>query len=491
MTKSRINCKKLSFEECELAILRMSVDKAQEKIQKREILSKDISRLMKVVETFIEKKELICYGGTAINNILPVEDQFYNKNIEIPDYDFFSSNAVNDAKELADKYLSEGYTEIEAKAGQHYGTYKVFVNYIPVADITQMSTEIMKPLKRDSIKINGIYYASPNFLRMSMFLELSRPAGDTGRWEKVLKRNALLNKHYPLYNNCGKASSLQRKLIKFKGVKADDIYKQLKMVLIKLNVVFFGGFAISLYSQHLSQELRGKLNNYADFDVLTNEVDKTSTIISERLKDMHIGKIRIKRHAPVGEIIPKHNEIMVDTDTVCFVYNTIGCNSYNVITHDKQTVKIASIDTMLSLYLAFLYTNRPYYNQFIDRILCMCQLLFDVQKKNRLKQDGILKRFSITCKGHQKSVGEMRTAKSEKYLEFKGKERTKDYDLWFLNYKPVKVENKISKTKTEIKTRTKKQKSKTKTKTKKQKLKNKNKNKNKRSTRKGTKKRNL
>lgn len=475
MVKSRINCKKLTFDECELSILRMSVDKAQEKMQKREILSKDISRLMNVVESFIRTKELICYGGTAINNILPVEDQFYNKNIEIPDYDFFSSNAVRDAKELADKYLSEGYTEIEAKAGQHYGTYKVFVNYIPVADITQMSSEIMKPLKRDSIKINGIYYASPNFLRMSMFLELSRPAGDTGRWEKVLKRNALLNKHYPLNNNCGNASSLQRKLIKFKGVKAEEIYTKLKMILIKLNVVFFGGFAISLYSQYLTPELGGKLNRFADFDVLTNDLEKTSTIIGERLRDMDIGKIKIKRHMAVGEIIPKHNEIMVDTDTVCFVYNTIGCNSYNVITHNKESVKIASIDTMLSLYLAFLYTNRPYYNQFIDRILCMCQLLFDVQKKNRLKQDGILKRFSITCKGHQKSVGEMRTAKSEKYLEFKGKEKTKDYDLWFLNYKPQEKGRKSKiKIKTKTKTKTKKRKGTKKRKTNKHKFKKKN-----------------
>jgi hypothetical protein len=31
-----------------------------------------------------------------------------------------------------------------------------------------------------------------------MFLELSRPAGDTSRWEKVFKRLNLLNEYYPL-----------------------------------------------------------------------------------------------------------------------------------------------------------------------------------------------------------------------------------------------------------------------------------------------------
>ena len=33
---------------------------------------------------------------------------------------------------------------------------------------------------------------------MSMYLELSRPDGDVSRWEKILKRLILLNKHYPL-----------------------------------------------------------------------------------------------------------------------------------------------------------------------------------------------------------------------------------------------------------------------------------------------------
>ena len=76
--------------------------------------------MIEIVENFIRKKKLICYGGTAINNLLPLQDQFYNKDIEIPDYDFFSSTPVDDAKELADIYYQHGYEEVEAKAGQHY-----------------------------------------------------------------------------------------------------------------------------------------------------------------------------------------------------------------------------------------------------------------------------------------------------------------------------------------------------------------------------------
>jgi hypothetical protein len=91
---------------------------------------------------------------------------------------------------------------------------------------------------------------------------------------------------------------------------------------------------------------------------------------------------------------------------------------------------------MLSFYLAFLYADKPYYNQFLDRILCMSKLLFDVQQKNRLQQKGLLKRFSITCYGHQEGVEEMRAEKAKKYKELKSKGDKKEFEEWFLNYKP-------------------------------------------------------
>ena len=36
---------------------------------------------------------------------------------EFPDFDFFSNDALNDAKKLADIYFKQGYGNIEAKSG--------------------------------------------------------------------------------------------------------------------------------------------------------------------------------------------------------------------------------------------------------------------------------------------------------------------------------------------------------------------------------------
>lgn len=448
-----IKCDKMTFQECELAILRMAVDLAQEKVGKRVVNSPEVQEMIHILEDFLKKKNLVCYGGQSINEELPEEDRFYNKDVDIPDYDFYSPNALEDAKELSDLYFKKGYKECEAKAGQHHGTYKVYVNFIPIADISYMPKELFNVIKADAIRINGILYAPPNFLKMGMYLELSRPIGDNTRFEKVFKRLALLNKAYPLNPmNCG-SIDVQRDLIDSRS-QEHQIYEVVKNTLIHQGVVFFGGYAISLYSQYMPKHLQKKLEKIPDFDVISNDPETCAEIVKERLKEQDIKKIKIIKHNAVGEIIPLHYEIRVGKDAVAFIYEPIACHSYNVISIHGQKVRVATIDTMLSFYLAFLYTNRPYYQEFSDRILCMAKFLFDVQQKNRLAQKGLLKRFSILCYGHQPSVEEMRAEKAEKFKELKDKKGTKIYEEWFLNYRPEDKEKNSSKqTKTSKKTK--------------------------------------
>jgi hypothetical protein len=460
MSKKNV-CKNVSFADCELAILRMAVDKAEEKMGRRVVNSDDVQKIIDIVEEFIRHKKLVCYGGTAINNILPEEDRFYNKEVEVPDYDFFSQNALKDAKELADIYYKKGFLDVEAKSGQHHGTYKVFVNYMAVADITFLPKEIFSAIKSDAISVEGILYAPANFLRMSMYLELSRPAGDISRWEKVLKRLSLLNKNYPITDfNCNEMD-FQREMKN--NLIEDKVYETVKNTLINQGVVFFGGFANALYSQYMPKTLRKKLETVADFDVLSNNPEKTAEIVKERLNENDINEVNIIKHAAVGEIVPEHYEVKIGKDSILFIYKPVGCHSYNVLIMNGRKVKIATIDTMLSFYLAFLYANRPYYNEFLDRILCMSKFLFDVQQKNRLAQKGLLRRFSITCYGHQESVEEMKAEKAAKYREFKETKNKKMFEEWFLSYKPDELKL-LKETKNTNKKKKLKKKSKTKSK---------------------------
>lgn len=424
--------KKMSFQDCELAILRTAVDKAEKKHGYNIANSPEVKHIISIVEKFLKVKKLICYGGTAINNILPKQDQFYNKDIEIPDYDFYSSNALNDAKELADIYVKNGFQEVEAKTGQHHGTFKVYVNFIPVADITYIPKDLFNAIKKDAIQVAGILYAPVNLLRMGMYLELSRPNGDVSRWEKVLKRLILLNKHYPLVGKeCSKVD-FQRHMDNTED--SDNIYNNVQNTLIDQGVVFFGGYAISLYSQYMPKHLQHKLEKIPDFDVLSEEPMLTAQIVKERLEDINVKNVRIIKRPKLGEIIAPHYEIQVGRDTVAFIYEPLACHSYNIIRENNNNIKIATIDTMLSFWLAFLYSNRPYYDK--DRILCMSNYLFKVQEQNRLAQKGLLKRFSINCMGHQETVEEMRAEKAKKFVELKDKHNDPEYEEWFLRYRP-------------------------------------------------------
>lgn len=437
-------CKDLTFSDCELAILRTAVDKAEERQGKKIANSSEVKRIISIVENFLRKKNLVCYGGLSINELLPKQDQFYNKDIEIPDYDFYSPNALNDAKELTDIYVENGFQEVEAKSGQHHGTFKVFVNFIPVADITSLPKDLFSAIKKESIKVGGILYAPPNLLRMGMYLELSRPAGDVSRWEKVLKRLTLLNKHHPLIGKQCVEIEFQRKMGHTEF--SDKIYDNVQHTLIDQGVVFFGGYALSMYSQYMPKNLRHKLKKIPDFDVLSEEPLLTAQIVKERLTDIDVKNVKIIKRPGIGEIIAPHYEIKVGDDTVVFIYQPLACHSYNIIKEHGYDVKIATIDTMLSFWLAFLYANRPYYDK--DRILCMSNYLFKVQEKNRLAQKGLLKRFSINCMGHQETVEEMRAEKAEKFIELKGKRNDPEYEEWFLRYRPVdKEEKNLKKTK--------------------------------------------
>jgi hypothetical protein len=439
----------------ELSILRGAIGEIENKQGRKKLSNPEVKKIIEIIENFLRKTKLLCYGGTAINNLLPKSDQFYDKDVELPDYDFFSPNPVKHAKDLANLYYKKGYNEVEAKAGMHAGTFKVYVNFIPVADITYLVPEIYNKLSKTAPSYDGIYYCNSTFLRMAMYLELSRPDGDVSRWEKVLKRLTLLNKHYPMKGkNChfmdiqrlfqygssdlklkGGGKNTKEEKEEFLQSIEESIFKNVRQTLINQGCVFFGSYANRMYLKHIPKLKHKQIPHVPDFDVLAEEPKKTAGIIKQRLSnELGLKKIDIIKHDGIGEIIPEHYEITIAKESVVFIYKPLECHSYNEVYIDGKVIKIASLDTMLSLYLAFLFSDRKYYDE--NRILCMSEFLFKVQQKNRTRQKGILKRFSSNCIGHQHTKEEIRSLKTKRFKELKDKKGGKEWDWYFLNYKP-------------------------------------------------------
>ncbi len=301
-----------------------------------------------------------------------------------------------------------------------------------------MPKELYKKIHKKSIVKAGIHYSPPNYLRMLMYLELSRPEGDASRWEKVLKRLTLLNKTYPLRGRDCDFMEIQRMFDPEKKLPEGlekKVFYIVRDSLMSQKVVFFGAMANQMYLRNIKKFRHKKLPPIPDFDALALNPETTANIVKTQLKSEGIKNVKIKKHNGVGEIIAPHYDVQVNGESVAFIYEPLACHSYNIISKGGHKVRVATLDTMLSFYLAFLYVNRPYYDP--QRILCMSHYLFQVQQRNRLKQKGLLRRFSIDCYGQEKHTKEkIRAEKTRRYKELKKHRGGKEWEYYFLNYKP-------------------------------------------------------
>ena len=416
-------CKNLSFEECEIAILKHSVEKITR--EQGEILMNepDIIKMIKIAEDFISQKDCVLYGGTAINAMLPKSDQFYNYKYELPDYDAYTPQALDHAKELADIFVKEGFKDVEAKAGVHYGTFKVYVNQHAIMDLTQLHEELYVSIKKHCKVIDGLRYAPVNYLRMSCYLELSRPLGDVSRWEKVYKRLSKLNKYYPLVFKKCKRVPKRRKFTPEEILLFNTSLK----TLVDSDVVFIGAYANKLYTYHSTVPF---VDNLSEFDVISLTPEDTCSKMMNALTKANFVPT-LKTHAPIGELIDTHHSIIVNGTTVAIVYPPMGCHSYNVV-KDKygNNLKLGTIDTLFSYYLAFLYADRDYLEG--DKIACISSILYKVQQDHRITNKKPLQRFGTNCYGVQETLSSIRAHRTE-MLE-KLVPHTRKYDEWFLKY---------------------------------------------------------
>ena len=429
-------CNKQTIEEKEEDILDAAVKKAKEKSGLKKLVISDMMDMINILEDFLRKKKLVCYGGIAINNILPENERFYDFRWETPDYDFFSPSAIQDVKKLADIFHAAGYKNVNAKAGVHVGTYKLFVENFQIADITSMDKKIFSKVRKTAINKKGILYAPVDLLRMMSYAELSRPEGDVDRWNKVFTRLRLLNKYYPIKTSRCDAVEFQRD---FEGTtdKKRELYYQVRDALIAEEVVFFGGWACSLYGRYMPEHSSGKLEvELPDFDTLSLDPYTTALAVKQHIEKGGFKNARIIKRNGIEEMLPDHYEIAVAGKTVCFIYSNDHCYSFNIIKRNKRIVKIATIDTMLKFYLAFIYCDRKYYD--VNRLLCMSKYLLNVHRENKLAQKGLLKRFTIDCYGNEKTLQDKYGKKNELREKLGRRRYNPEYQKYFLNYIPGK-----------------------------------------------------
>ena len=417
------------FEELELEILLKSVENITVTNKLRLYASIHMENIISIVELFLKSNKILCYGGTAINNILPEHNKFYEKLLDIPDYDFYSPNAIRDLVRIADKLHAAGFTDIEVKSSVvHDGVYKLYIKKIPIADAHQLTSDLFDIMYEDAVHYNGIAYVSPNYLRLNIYKELAEPKGDVSRWEKIYERLLLLNKYHPLKENANCSHlNFMREFVADSNV-TETTYTCIRDILIEEGVVFLGGYACGAYK---SNDI-----HVPDFDVLSMHARSVASRVRVALEHAGIVNIDIVRKLPLGDgRISNHCEISIDAVIVCTIYEPMACYGYNSVLINDKYVKIASIDTMMFFLLALRYISKNKYN--IDRILCMAQFMIIMMRNKSKNKKGIFKRFDVECYGNDKTITERRSDRTKTYNKLKHNKNSIEYNTKFFLYNPA------------------------------------------------------
>lgn len=401
----------------QIDIIKHASEIAQSKIDYSSAHNDNILRAIEVVEEFLKTKHRLCYGGQAINAHLPSKYKFYDSEKSIPDYDFFTPNQHKDINTLTKELRNAGFSDISVREGMHEGTIKVYVDYIPIADMTVIDAKLYKILSKREFRLDGISYLDANTLRMLMYLELSRPRGEVSRWTKVYERLALFNEFVPVKSCTVKDKLFRNTLNKeqvsytlnyiinnkriFAGADLLDFYshalkfgkKNTEWILTSKKPIIFYSSESDVDSKNLKNEFNYILNQ-ANKSAIQNDPDNSKT-----------SHISIKTYSSKGiDIIPSLKVITYKNKPLVIIIDQNACHSYfNVPIEDSKIMRIASMDTLITLYFSLGLFNNTFYD--MGSMECLANKIVEISMKARNKLDDFAFPFiSVKCAGHQPSL---------------------------------------------------------------------------------------
>jgi hypothetical protein len=401
--------------------LKHVVDQAQKRVDFTIANDPDVAKAIQTVERFLRKKRRVCYGGQAINALLPKGRKFYNEKYTIPDYDFFSPEMEADVEELIKLLETEGFTDISKKLSVHDGTIKVYVNYIPVADCSEMNPEMFRIIQRRAKVVSGIFYCDADLLRMMMYLELSRPRGEVERWTKVFDRLTLLNHEYPLSecNDDIRVSPLgeaERKLL---------LEYCVKRKLVMAGPEFVELFEMGKDKTHIDTLARrgGPLIFFSDRPQVDAEDIKD---ILENIGEKTRSHINVEEVKSPSDHIYNYVTVTRGKEKIALIFQEDSCHAYTTLTVDGGAeMRIGTPDLLLNLYYTLYIFGKKEKGFFQNSLDCLVKKLYTISERARNSPTKFIPAFGLRCSGHQRGIATLLKMKAERTEKAKGKGKTK------------------------------------------------------------------
>lgn len=373
--------------------LENAVDIAQERIDYELASDKELRYALEIVEAFLRRKKRVCYGGTAMNVQLPEGKKFYSEK-DLPDYDFFTPKLESDVQELVSDLQKAGFEDVFHRVGMHEGTKKILVNYIPVADISEMEYDIYDIVFKRSVAIKGIRYTDPDILRMMMYLEISHPKGEVSRWTKVYERLLLMNEAFP-FEHC-EENIVEKQIPQVLRTAMHDFVIEQKRTLAS-------GDLFTLYNESVESKKPLKWESHSGGVVIfySPSPREDSLAIRELIgfKGVTIDYLKEK-----GDLVPARLVMKYFKKPIALIIQETACHSYYTIkSTDGREVRIASMDSLITLYLCLAIFTRD--EEFYLGFDLMCAVAKYIQVSKRIRRAPKVKQFepfALECQGYQK-----------------------------------------------------------------------------------------
>ena len=363
--------------------------KQQREDEEEERYFRKYAHIFDLTYIFFSKNKVLLYGGTALNELMPKNLKIYKEHT-LPDIDVFSTNAYNLAVKLVKYFHRKGFDNITTSYTEalHEGTYKVFVDSLQVADITNVTPKTFKRMSENAVlsKSLNINIVNPQVLRMSLHLILSKGDSDSvNRWEKNLKRLYTLYKVYPPVV-CESQSQSQSQSQNQNQSETSSISKKvsssLQQALKETDYVLLGMHEVEL--------LLGKpilFNDIPPIQVLVENSDlkHVANNLISRAKTFQSASTTSEKSTitcsnvyKADHFIPDHICIKSAGNIVAIIYYADDCVNYN----EYKGSRIASIHTVIRMYLSMLLSPYKHFEKFANSCECVATMLSIINQQS-------------------------------------------------------------------------------------------------------------
>jgi len=382
-----------------------------EKLQKVEPYRNNVNKAIKVIEDFIYEKGRIIYGGLALNEFIKLQnknDAIYEEDsLQIPDYDIYTPEPINDLIYICNKLFNLGFTDVYGRSAVHNDTYTINLDSInsSIIDLHYVWKQQYNLIPKK--KIGKFFYTDPEFMYIDIYKIYTDPLLSWDfRLEKSFKRGSLLEYHYPITKPQTKFNP-DSYTIK-DSIRIDIIKYLIKSYLINnQNIIMINEFVYNYFMKKCNSNYK---INISHIEILTSNIQTTYDNILELLylkykKDL----ITKKYYHQFFELFDNSVEIYYDSKLIIKIYKNLNrCVPYitvNIDTNPKDNINLISFHGLLLHYYSYLFYYKCHnnYDEYIFTKHLIYNLISEREKylkKNNLTgiEKSIFKELIIDCK---------------------------------------------------------------------------------------------